>query len=80
MLFQVGEKWKDLAWALFAGVHTEAETLRMITDIELKHPDDLSDQVQDMMLRWWRRKGNNATVAQLRDALELIQVQFSLVN
>jgi len=73
---QVGEKWKDLAWALFADVHAEADTLRMITDIELKHPDDLSDQIQDMMSRWWKRKGNSATVAQLRDALDLIQVPY----
>ena len=42
----MGEKWKDLAWALFAGVHSDADTLRMITDIELKHPDDLSEQIQ----------------------------------
>lgn len=72
----MGEKWKDLAWALFAGVHTDAETLRMITDIELKHPDDLSDQIQDMMSRWWKRKGNSATVTQLRDALDLIEVPY----
>jgi len=72
----VGEKWKDLAWALFAGVHTDADTLRMITDIELKHPDDLSDRIQDMMARWWKRKGNDATVTQLRDALDLIQVPY----
>ena len=76
VFIQVGEKWKDLAWALFAGVHTDAETLRMITDIELKHPDDLSDQIQDMMSRWWRRNGTSATVTQLRDALELVQVPY----
>jgi len=73
---QVGEKWKDLAWALFAGVHTDAETLRMITDIELKQPDDLSEQIQDMMSRWWKRKGNSATVAELREALDLIGVPY----
>jgi len=73
---QVGDKWKDLAWSLFAGAHTDAETLRMIADIELKHPDDLSDQVQDMMARWWRRLGSAATVTQLRDALDLVQVPY----
>jgi len=72
----VGEKWKDLAWALFAGAHTDAETLRMIADVELKHPDDLSEQVQDMMSRWWRRLGTDATVTQLRDALDLIEVPY----
>jgi len=73
---QVGEKWKDLAWSLFAGVHTDADTLRMITDIELKHADSLSDQIQDMMSRWWRRQGSDATVTQLRDALDLINVPY----
>ena len=48
----------------------------MITDIELKHPDDMSEQIQDMMARWWKRKGNSATVTQLRDALDLIQVPY----
>ena len=29
-----------------------------------------------MMSRWWRRLGNEATVTQLRDALELVQVPY----
>jgi hypothetical protein len=76
LFFQVGEKWKDLAWALFDGVQTDPETVRMIADIELKNPGRLSDAVQDLMARWWKKKGIEATVDELRDTLDLIAVPY----
>ena len=46
LFFQVGTRWKELAWELFnEDVQSESETVRMITDIELKNPGKLDDQV-----------------------------------
>lgn len=76
LFFKVGGRWPDLAWALFEGIHTDAATLRMIKDIQLKNPSRLTDQIQDMMNRWWTQKGQAATIEELRRSLELINLPF----
>ena len=76
LFFKVGGRWPDLAWALFEGIHTDAATLRMIKDIELKNPGRMTDQIQDMMNRWWTQKGQAATIEELRRSLELINLPF----
>lgn len=76
LFFKVGGRWPDLAWALFEGIQTDAATLRMIKDIQLKNPGRLTDQIQDMMNRWWNQKGQAATIEELRRSLELINIPF----
>lgn len=76
LFFKVGGNWQDLAWILFDGVQSDADTLRMIKDIQLKHKGKLTEQVQDMMHRWWQKKGSAATIEQLQKALELVNMVY----
>jgi len=76
LFFQIGNWWKDLAWTLFEGVQADGETVRMIADIELKSPGRLDDQVRDLMARWWKRRGTEATVEELRECLDLVGVTY----
>ena len=45
LFFRVGSNWKDLSWVIMDGIQSDAETLRMNKDIELKHPGSLTEQV-----------------------------------
>ena len=45
LFFKIGIDWMELAWVLFDGLSTESEVVRMIKDIQIKHPLTLSDQV-----------------------------------
>lgn len=76
LFFQIGSWWKDVAWTLFDGVQSESETVRMIADIELKNPGRLEEQVRDLMARWWKRRGTEATVEVLRECLDVIGVPY----
>lgn len=46
LFFQIGGNWTELAWILFQGVLNEAEMVRMVEDIRLKHPGQLQEQVR----------------------------------
>ena len=76
LALQVGGNWLDLAWVLFDGLQTDADTVRMIKDIQLKHPRALTDQVHDLMHRWWQRRGHAATIDQLQRALESVHMIY----
>lgn len=76
LFFKVGSNWLDLAWVLFDGLQTDSDTVRMIKDIQLKNPDRLTDQVHDLMHRWWRKKGADATIEELQRALDTIHLAY----
>ena len=76
LFFRVGSNWRDLAWILFDGIYSETETLRLIKDIQLKHPGDLSQQVRDLMHRWWKKKKTEATVEELQRALDIVHLGY----
>ena len=76
LFFRVGSNWKDLAWVLFDGIQSDAETMRMIQDIQMKHPGELTDQVHDMMHRWWKRKGSTATIEELQKGLQMVKLVY----
>ena len=76
LFFKIGDKWPDLAWVLFDGLLSESETIRLVTDIQLKNPGDLTGQMHDLMNRWWKMKGRAATIEQLQDALDLVEVPY----
>ena len=76
LFFRIGSNWRDLAWILFEDVQKDAETLKMIKDIQMQHPNQLTNQVNDMMHRWWRRRGNDATIEELQRALDMIQLGY----
>ena len=45
--YRVGNKeWQDLTWVLMTGLQNDAETTRMIKDIQLKQPHSLTEQVR----------------------------------
>ena len=76
IFFRVGGNWRDLAWVLFDGIQNDSETIRMTKDIQLKHPEHLTDQVHDLMHRWWKKKGSEATIEELQRALELVNMIY----
>ena len=76
LFFRLGSNWKDLAWVLFEGLLSDADTLRMIKDIQLKHPGDIRGQVNDMMKRWWKKRGSSATLDELQKALEIVHTAY----
>ena len=76
LFFKVGSKWKDLAWVLFESLLTESETVRMIKDIEIKHPSEHNTQIQDLLNRWWHRMGSEATIDELKAALDLVNMPY----
>lgn len=57
LFFRVGSNWKDLAWVLFDGIQSDAETIRMIKDIQLKQPGKLTEQVR--LVHWSCRLGSS---------------------
>lgn len=74
LFFRIGGRWQELAWVLFEGAQSDAETIRMVKDIQLKNTGKLTDQIHDMMARWWKTKGHAATIEELRRALDLINL------
>ena len=76
LFFKVGSNWKDLAWVLFEGILSDSETIRMIKDIQLKHPGQLTDQVHDLMKRWWAKRGPSATIEELYTAMDIINMGY----
>ena len=76
LFFKVGSKWRDLAWVLFEGLLSESETIRVIKDIELKNPTQHNAQIQDLLDRWWHRKGMEATIDELKTALDLVTMPY----
>ena len=76
LFFRVGNNWKDLAWVLFDGLLSDSETIRMIKDIQLKHPGDLQNQVNEMISRWWKKRGPEATIEELQRALDYINLGY----
>ena len=62
LFFKIGENWKDLAWVLFDGLQSDGDTLRMLKEIQHRHPEKVNDQVHDVMHRWWKKKGAAATI------------------
>lgn len=76
LFFKVGGRWPELAWVLFEGVQTDSATVRMVKDIQLKNPSKLTDQIQDMMTRWWKQKGEAATIEELKRSLDIINIPF----
>ncbi len=76
LFFKVGSNWKDLAWVLFEGILNDSETIRMIKDIQLKHPGKLTEQVHDLMRRWWAKKGESATIEELQIAMDIINLGY----
>lgn len=52
LFFKIGIDWMELAWVLFDGLSTESEVVRMIKDIQIKHPLILSDQVKPKFICW----------------------------
>lgn len=76
LFFRLGSNWKDLAWVLFDGLLSDADTLRMIRDIQLKNPGNLKDQVNDMMKRWWKKSGSKATIDKLQRSLDFIHTAY----
>ena len=76
LFFQIGGNWIELAWILFEGILNESEMVRMVEDIKLKHPNQLQEQVQDMMHRWWKRKGSAATIEELQRALKITGMAY----
>lgn len=76
LFFKIGENWKDLSWVLFDGLQSDGETLRMLKEIQHRHPDKVNDQVHDMMHRWWNKKGANATIEELQKGLEFLKMAY----
>ena len=76
LFFKVGSNWKDLTWVLFEGILSDSETIRMIKDIQLKHPGQLTDQVHDLMKRWWAKRGPAATIEELYMAMDIINMGY----
>jgi len=76
LFFRLGSNWKDLAWVLFDGLLSDADTLRMIKDIQLKNPGNIRDQVNDMMKRWWKKRGTSATIDELQKALDIVHTAY----
>ena len=76
LFFRVSSNWTDLAWVLFEGIQTDAETKRMLADIQIKHPRDLTKQVHSCMHRWWKTKGPDATIEELRQALDIVSMPY----
>ena len=76
LFFRVGNNWKDLAWVLFDGLLSDSETVRMVKDIQLKHPGDLQHQVNEMISRWWKKRGADATIEELQRALDYINLGY----
>ena len=77
LFFKVGQvNWPDLAWVLFDGIQNDSETVRMITDIRLKCGDDVGSQIREVMARWWTKKGEEATIEELQNALEFVNIPF----
>ena len=76
LFFKVGSNWKDLAWVLFEGILSDSETIRMIKDIQLKNPGHLSEQVNDLMRRWWAKRGPAATIEELYMAMDIINMGY----
>ena len=77
LFFRIGGvNWLDLAWVLFDTLQTDPETVRMIKDIELRNPGGLTDQVHDLMHRWWRIKGAAATIEELQRALDTVHMPY----
>lgn len=71
-----GKEWKELALELFDGIQNEADTTRMIQKIQHKYPLSLTEQVHVMMHKWWRKKGRDATIEELRRALDIIGIPY----
>ena len=76
LFFKIGENWKDLAWILFDGLQSDGDTLRMLKEIQHRHPDKINDQVHDMMHRWWKKKGSAATIEELQRGLEVLKMAY----
>jgi len=74
LFFKIGERWPDLAWALFDGVQSDSETVRMIKDIQLKNSSSLDEQIRNLMKRWWKEVDTAATVEELHRVLQLINI------
>ena len=71
-----GKEWKELALELMEGLQSETDTTRMIQKIQQKYPLSLTEQVHVMMHKWWRKKGRDATIEELRRALDIIGIQY----
>ena len=76
LFFKVGSNWRHLAWVLFDEILTDAEIIRMVKDIQLKHRGELTAQVHDLMQRWWKKLGASATIEELRYALEFVNMAY----
>ncbi len=76
LFFRIGNNWKDLAWVLFEGLLSDSETIRLIKDIQLKNPGEIREQVNDMMNRWWKKRGSDATIEELQRALDLVHMGY----
>lgn len=77
LFFKVDQiNWPDLAWILFDEIQSDAETVRTIADIKLKHQEDAGAQIRDLMARWWLKKGDAATIEELQNALEFVQIPY----
>ncbi len=74
LFFRIGTNWRDLAWVLFDGLQSDSETIRMIKDIQTRHPHKVNEQIHSMMHRWWKKKGSGATIEQLQYALDLLSM------
>ena len=76
IFFRVGNNWQDLAWVLFDSLQNDTETIRMLKDIEIKSPNNLTNQVHDLMHRWWKKRGQEATIEELRQALDMCHIPY----
>ena len=76
LFFKVGSKWKDLAWVLFESILTESETVRLIKDIEIKNRSQRNSEIQDLLNRWWVKKGASATIDELKSSLDLVNMPY----
>ncbi|ESO06127.1 hypothetical protein HELRODRAFT_160275 [Helobdella robusta] len=44
LFFKVGYNWLELAWILFGDLLKESQIVRLIKDVQLKHPNNLTSQ------------------------------------
>jgi len=49
LFFKIGSNWLDLAWVLFDGLQGDADTVRMIKDVQLKNTAGLTDQASGIL-------------------------------
>ncbi|CAH1788292.1 unnamed protein product [Owenia fusiformis] len=76
LFFKVSQNWKDLSKALFKDIMDSKSVAKMNEEIERKYPDTLTERVNEVMHRWWRKKGQNATIEELQGALDEVNLGY----